>query len=229
MAMELNNCTYCTRKTACFHFLNDDELELFNANKTTIRYKKGETIIKQGTRFNQVISFNSGLAKLNIEVDKKRNLLLGLIQPSEILAGPGMFADNTYTFSVTALVDSTICLIDVDTFKKIFRSNEKFAETFLNSFSQRYVDTCKRFVSLTQKQMHGRVAEAIIFLSESIYNSDNFELYLSRQELGDYTGMSKESICRVLREFNDENIVHTKGRMISIQDKRILQKIQEAG
>lgn len=227
--MEKSNCVYCTRKTACFNYLSNDELELFNQNKTTIQYRKGETIIKQGTRFNQVISFNSGLAKLNIEVDNKRNLLIGLIRPSEILAGPGMFSDNMYTFSVTALIDSIICLIDVDTFKTIFRSNEKFAESFLISFSQRYIETCKRFVSLTHKQMHGRVAEALIFLSDSVYKSDNFELYLSRQELADFTGMSKESICRVLKEFNDEDIVHSKGRMISIQDKNILKKIYEAG
>jgi CRP/FNR family transcriptional regulator len=77
--------------------------------------------------------------------------------------------------------------------------------------------------------MHGRVAEALIFLSDSVYMSDNFELYLSRQELADFTGMSKESICRVLKEFNDENIVLSKGRMISIQDKQILKKIYEAG
>ncbi|MBA7700537.1 Transcriptional activator protein Anr [subsurface metagenome] len=227
--MELNNCVYCTRKTACFNYLSKEELEFFNTNKITIRYKKGETIIKQGTVFNQVISFNAGLAKLNIEVDSRRNLLIGLIRPSEILAGPGMFSDNKYTFSVTALIDSIICLIDVDTFKKILRSNEKFAESFLNSFSQRYIDTCNRFVSITQKQMHGRVADALIFLSESVYNSDNFELYFSRQELADFTGMSKESICRVLKEFNNEHIVHSKGRMISIQDKQVLRRINEAG
>lgn len=227
--MELNNCIYCTRKTACFKYLSKKELEIFNANKTTITYKKGETLIKQGTVFSHVISFNAGLAKLNIEIDSKRNLLLGLIKPSEILAGPGMFTDNRYTFSVTALIDSTICLINVDAFKKIFRSNDKFAESFLTTFSQRYIDTCRRFVSLTQKQVHGRVAEALIFLSESIYNSDNFELYFSRQEFADFTGMSKESIFRVLKEFNKDNIVHSKGRMISIRDKEILRKINEAG
>ena len=131
--MELNNCVSCKRKAECFHDLSDKELELFNTNRITIRYKKGETIIKQGTVFNHVISFNAGLAKLNIEIDNKRNLLIGLIKPSEILAGPGMFADNKFTFSVTALIDSTICMIDMDTFKQIFRSNEDFAESFLNS------------------------------------------------------------------------------------------------
>ena len=160
--MELHNCVYCTRKSACFKFLSKEELEIFNSNKTTIRYKRGETIIKQGTQFNQVISFNSGLAKINIEVGNNRNLMIGLIRPSDIVGGPGMFSDNKYTFSVTALVDSIICLIDLETFRRIFKSNEQFAENFLNSFSQRYVETCQRFVSLTQKQMHGRVADALI-------------------------------------------------------------------
>jgi CRP/FNR family transcriptional regulator, polysaccharide utilization system transcription regulator len=227
--MKTNNCIYCDRKTACFHYLSKDELALFNENKTTLVYRKGETIVKQGTKFEQVISFNAGLAKLNIEIDNKRNLLLGLLRPSEILAGPGMFADNRYTFSVTALIDSIICLIDADTFKSIFRSNEKFADSFLNSFAQRYIDTCTRFVSLTQKQMHGRVAEALIFLSDTVHKSDNFELCLSRQELADFTGMSKESISRVLREFNNDRIVQSKGRLISIRDRKVLIRIQEAG
>jgi CRP-like cAMP-binding protein len=227
--MGTNNCIYCDRKTACFNYLSKTELAVFNENKTTILYKKGETIVKQGTRFDQVISFNAGLAKLNIEIDNKRNLLLGLLKPSEILASPGMFADNRYTFSVTALIDSIICLIDADTFKTIFRSNEKFAESFLSSFSQRYIDTCMRFVSLTQKQVHGRVAEALIFLSDMVHKSDQFELCLSRQELADFTGMSKESICRVLKEFNDDDIVRSKGRMISIKDRKVLTRIYEAG
>jgi CRP-like cAMP-binding protein len=227
--MGTNNCIYCDRKTACFKYLSKPELALFNENKTTIAYRKGETIVKQGTRFDQVISFNAGLAKLNIEVDNKRNLLLGLLKPSEILASPGMFADNRYTFSVTALIDSTVCLIDANTFKTIFRSNEKFAESFVNSLSQRYIDTCMRFVSLTQKQMHGRVAEALIFLSDTVHKSDQFELCLSRQELADFTGMSKESICRVLKQFNDDDIVRSKGRMISIRDRNVLTRIYEAG
>ena len=68
-----------------------------------------------------------------------------------------------------------------------------------------------------------------MLLSENIYDSDHFELYLSRQELADFTGMSKESICRVLKEFNDDKIVLSQGRMINIKDKKVLQRIKEAG
>ena len=227
--MDLNNCVNCTRKTACFNYLTGDELALFNANKTTIRYRKGETIVKQGTHFNQVISFNSGLAKLNIEIDNKRNLLIGLIKPSEILAGPGMFADNTYTFSVTALVDSTICLIDLDTFKKIFRTNEQFAESFMTSFSQRYIDTCKRFVSLTQKQMHGRMADGLLYLSKDFFQTDTFKLHLSRQEIADLTAMSKDSAIRILKDFERDKLIALKGNDLSILNMDQLMDISLKG
>ena len=227
MKGDLNNCLFCDRKAGCFQNLSNSELGLFNESKSTVTYNKGETIIKQGTEFTHVISFNGGLAKLNVEVGSGKNLILGIIKPSEILGGPGMFADNRYAFSVTALTESTICLISVDIFKKIIKANELFAEKFMTSFSNRYIDAINRLVSVTQKQMHGRIAEALLFFSTTIFNSDIFDLVLSRQELADFTGMSKESVSRVIHDLIDDNIIHARGKMIELIDKNKLIKLKE--
>lgn len=224
-----SDCILCDRKAECFKHLSRDELKLFSETKTTIHYRKGETIIKQGTEFTHVVSFNSGLAKLNVEVKPDKNIMIGIIKPSEILGGPGMFSDNKYTFSVRALTDSTICLINVDIFKRIIRTNEKFADTFLSSFSNRYIQAINRLVTITHKQMHGRVAEALLYFSDTIYNSDKFELVLSRQELAEYTSMSKESISRILKDLNFENIIETQGRTVSILNKEKLILLKETG
>jgi CRP/FNR family transcriptional regulator, polysaccharide utilization system transcription regulator len=229
MAELISDCKICDRKAECFKHLTDEELKLFSDNKSTIHYRKGETIIKQGTEFTHVVSFNSGLAKLNVEISPKKRMMIGLIKPSEILGGPGMFSDNRYTFSVIALIDSSICLLNVDTFKKIIRVNEKFADTFLSSFSNRYIQAIDRLVTITQKQMHGRVAEALLYFSDTIFNSDNFELVLSRQELAEYTSMSKESISRILKDLNTENIIETKGKIVSILNKEKLILLKETG
>lgn len=227
--MGINDCIICDRKARCFQHLNEEELKLFAETKSTINYRKGETIIKQGTEFTHVVSFNSGLAKLNVEISPNKSIMIGIIKPSEILGGPGMFSDNRYTFSVTALTDSTICLVNVDIFRKIIRTNEKFADTFLSSFSNRYTEAINRLVSITQKQMHGRVAEALLYFSEFIFNSDNFELVLSRKELAEYTSMSKESISRILKDLNSEHIIETKGKIVSILDKEKLIRLKETG
>jgi CRP/FNR family transcriptional regulator, polysaccharide utilization system transcription regulator len=224
---EIHNCVMCNRKSACFKTLTDDELDLFDKSRSSVNYRKGETIIKQGTEFTHVISFNEGLAKLNVEIGPSKNLLLGIIKPSEIIGGPGMFADNRYAFSISALTESSICLISAEMFKKIYRSNEEFAEKFMTTFSKRYIDAIKRLVSITQKQMHGRVAEALLFFSNSIYNSDSFYLDLSRQELADFTGMSKESISRIFKDLNEENIISSNGRQIDLLNREKLHLLNE--
>ena len=229
MSDKLTDCIVCDRKAECFKYLSDEELAQFDNNKSTVHYKRGETIIKQGTEFTHVVSFNAGLAKLNVEVSMKKNVMIGIIKPSEILGGPGMFDNNKYSFSVTALTESTICLINVEVFKKMIRVNEKFAETFLSSFSSRYTEAINRLVSISHRHMNGRIAEALLYISEKIYKTDLFELPMTRQELADYTGTSKESISRIFKDFSDDNLIEVQGRAIKLLDKDKLHQIQTNG
>jgi len=224
-----SGCIFCDRKAECFEFLKKEELVLFDKNKATISYKKGETIIKQGTQFTHVVSFNAGLAKINVELSSNKNIIIDILKPSEILGGPGMFADNRYSFTVTALTEAKICLINVDIFKKIIRTNETFAEKFLASFSLRYTQAINRLVNLSHKQMHGRVADALLYFSDSVFKADKFDLVLSRQELADFTGMSKESVSRILKELVTDDIVNVNGRLFEIKNKRRLTVLKESG
>ena len=223
------NCLICDRKADCFKFLTHDELIKFSDSKVTVTYKKGETIIKQGTEFTHVVSFNEGLAKLIIELGPDKNVMIGILKPSEILGGPGMFANNRYSFTVTALTDCTICLINVDIFKKILRTNEKFADDFLANFSSRFTQSIQRLVNITHKQMHGRLADAILYFADTIYKSDIFELAISRQELADFTGMSKESISRIINDLSRDKIVETHGRHFEIKNREKLDYLKRTG
>ena len=219
------NCVLCNRKADCFKKLTKKELQQFQDSKSTVSYRKGETIIKQGTQFTHVVSFNEGLAKLNVEVGPDKNVMIGMVKPSEILGGPGMFEDNKYAFSVIALTPARICLIDANVFKRIIQTNNDFTESFLSTFSTRYIEAINRLVSISQKQMYGRVAEAILYLSDSIYYSEKFDMDLSRQELAEFTGMSKESVSRIFKEFKEDGILSTSGKSITINNKDRLRRI----
>jgi CRP-like cAMP-binding protein len=223
------NCVICDRKAKCFNFLSEEELMHLHESKSVVHYKKGETIIKQGTEFTHIVSFNAGLAKLIVEIGPEKNVMIGIIKPSEILGGPGMFANNRYSFTVSALTESTICLINADIFKKIISVNEKFAESFLSSFSSRYTEAINRLVSISHKHMNGRIAEALLYLSDTIYNSSEFELPVSRLELAEFTGTSKESVSRIFKGFSDDNIIQVNGRAIKILDKEKLYQIESKG
>ena len=64
--------------------------------------------------------------------------------------------------------------------------------------------------------MHGRVAEALIYLSKAIYNSSTFTTLLTRQDLADIASLAKESFIRLVREFKLKGLVSVEGNSFEI-------------
>jgi CRP-like cAMP-binding protein len=77
--------------------------------------------------------------------------------------------------------------------------------------------------------MNGRLAEGLLYLSNYIFETDEFNCCLTRQELGELTLMTKESVVRLLKEFDKEGLVEVKGSNFKILDKNRLTKIMQSG
>lgn len=223
-----HTCVSCDKKCAIFQLLNEEELTLLENRRFEVKHKAGEIIAKQGTLSSYIISLNKGMAKVYIEGDNK-NLILSLVKPTELIGGPGIFVDTRMHYSVAALKDSTVCLIEVDAFKKVIRQNGYFAEAYIENFSRRSIHTFNHFAHITQKHMHGRLAECLIYLSEAVFKADAFDMVINRQELGDYTAMTKESVCRILKDFKDDAIIKLKGNYIELLNKDQLRQISANG
>lgn len=219
----------CVVKSPLFNFLKKEELKLVNKHRFEVSFKKGETIRKQGTFLSHVIVFNSGLAKLYIEGPNNKDLILRVIKPSQFIGGPGMYSDLKHHYSVAALVETTACFIDVKIFKEIIQTNADFASEFMKEFSIKMLLTYDRLISLTQKQIPGRMADALIYLSNEVFNSKLIEGILSNQDLADLTSMSKDSVIKVLREFKNEGVLNIEKNSIEITDLEALHKISNIG
>jgi CRP/FNR family transcriptional regulator len=109
------------------------------------------------------------------------------------------------------------------------RGNSDFADEFIRRISIMTIFNFDQFISLTQKQMNGRIADALFYLSTQIYNSNPFEMTISRQDLADLSGMSKESAIRILKEFKNEGILSVDGKTLNILNPQQLRKISETG
>ena len=86
-----------------------------------------------------------------------------------------------------------------------------------------------RFFSLTQKQLHGRMADILLCLANRIYGSYEFSLAFSRKDLADLTAMSNESAIRILKDFKDDGIIETDGKGIKIVKLDMLKKVSRFG
>ncbi len=223
------DCIMCNARIDLFNGLENEELKIINDKRYEVYFKTGENIVKQGTASSNLVFLTSGLAKEFIEGYNHRNLILEIIKPWSIFGGTGIYVDNRYHYSVSALEDSTACFIDTANFKKLVRKNPDFTERFMNYCGTCSTNTFERFVSITQKQMHGRIADVLIYLSEKIYNTLNFGIVLSRQDIAEFSGMSKDSAIRILKELESEGIIKAIGKNISINKMDVLKEISLRG
>lgn len=228
-SVHCENCEKCNNKSPLLKLLNPEELNIINKNRYEVIFKPGENIIKQGTAATHMISLTSGIAKMYIEGIDSKNIILEIIKPWKIFGGPGIYIDNRYHYSVTAIEPVTACFVDATNLKTVLRMNPDFAEAFIAQCSQASVKVFERLVSLTQKQMPGRIADVLLYMSNEVFENHSFEISLSRQDIGDLSSMTKDSAIRILKDFESEGIIIVNGKHFEILRKDVLEDISLHG
>ena len=233
MSKHLNtefHCKDCDDKSCAVAALNDTELELLNENCTKVEFKKGEIIFKQGTPITHIVYIKSGFVKEHMTGPNNKEQILKIVKSPAYLRISSKLGSNINQYSATAIKDTIACFIDIDIFKKIIYMNSKFAYEILTSVCEDGLYCFNKFVNQTQKQIHGRLAEAILYFSKTIYNnSKEFVLPISRKELANLIGSTRESVARTLIQFKNDGIININEKKITITNPKLLEKISERG
>ena len=224
-----NMSCFVENEANIFKSLTEKELHFLVDKKQQIKYNVRETIIKQNTSSTFVICMRDGLAKVFIEGEKGKNLIVKIIGRGDFISGGGLFNGNVQHFTISALTPVTCCLIDASKLSNLFAENNSFAVELLRNHTKQNNYLLSKMVSLTQKYMPGRVAETLLYLKNDIYKKSRFTIDLSRQELADMSNMTKESLVRILQQFKESNIIKTQGSEVEITDESSLINISKNG
>ena len=222
-------CGNCPNSWPNFKNLSADEMGLLSSSRFQSKFTAGEMIFKAGSPTSNAVFLSSGIAKIYLEGFDGKKIILGLCKPGRLIVGPGAYVDSTHHYSLVALTDVRACFIEMKLIKSYVKTNPLFAEGYLEDISEKSLRTFYKMMSLVQKKMPGRMAEGLLTLADEIFESDEFSPILTRQELGEFTGMAKENVVRILKEFSNEGIIYTNGSTISIKDKEKLKLISANG
>ncbi|NDP20293.1 MAG: Crp/Fnr family transcriptional regulator [Paludibacter sp.] len=224
-----NSCTLSKEIADSFEKLTDEELLLLENNNIMVSYKKGETLCKQGTLASHIMFICCGLVKVYME-NEKSSLILKVL-PSGNMVGLTALLDgsNIFRYSAYAYQDCKVRMIDISIFKKLILQNSAFANEIINLLCENLIQTQTRFFSYTQKQSYGRLADTLICLSCNIFKASYFDFHLTRKELAELTGLTPESVVRILSKFKHDKIIEMEGKTIRILDLEKLQKISDYG
>lgn len=224
-----NSCTLNKEINLCFEKLTDEELRLLEANQVSITYKKGEILCKQGATTSHIMYLCSGLAKIYME-NNAGSLILKVLPPGNLIGLTALLDGSPiFQYSAYAYQECRVRLFDIKVFKTLILQNAAFASEMINLFCENLIQTQTRFFAYTQKQSYGRMADTLLCLSCNIFKESEFELHLTRKELAELTGLTTESVIRIISKFKDDKLIETEGKLIKILDIDKLRQISEYG
>jgi CRP/FNR family transcriptional regulator, polysaccharide utilization system transcription regulator len=227
--LKMENCKNCNRMIDLFKVMTKEEIERLNEKRYEVQFNAGEIIFKQGTSLTHIVCVTEGLVKIYIEGYNRRNLIMSLVRGGEMIAGPGMWTDNRHHFSVAAVEETTTCFVELPVFMEIVDSNQTLARELLKRSSERDIRNFEKMITLTQKQMHGKVADILLYLNKNIYTTNPMLLTINRQDLADMVSITKESLIRVLKEFKDAGFISLQGNELRIINEKVLKNVSENG
>ncbi len=216
-----NNCLFCEYKSVAEQKLTKDELGVLSPNCLTVKFKKGDSIIRQETYSTNVAYLKTGLVKIHID-GPYRVQVVKIVKPKNYLGLPTTFGDKINQYSVTAIEESEVCFIDISTFRSMLLSNPEFSNQIIIELCKSELESYQKCVNRTQKQVRGKLADVLLDFSENIFHSDVFTMNITQEDIGNLVDASRESVSRVLAEFVKDGLISISGKKITIEDRNML-------
>lgn len=224
------SCLSCDLRLNMFCHMTKEQLDEVNDNRKEVRYKPGETIFKTGGPLTHMICLTKGMVKVYLEdpyTDKR--ILLSVLKPVELVLGPGFLVDDSHHLTAVAMEETTACFINIAEQKKIMEGNTGYTMAILQHVNKKVIKQFEKMQCLTHKHSHGKMADALLYLANAVYQNDTFDTLLSRQDIADLAAMTKETTIRLLKEFSEEGIIICEQNHFEILDKEKLEKISISG
>lgn len=219
----------CDIQAPCFQMLMPEEIEMVRASKTQVLFRKGDMLSKQGAFASYVLFVINGLAKQYLEGEANRNYNLRIILPGEFIGLSAVFTKNTFNYSSIALTDCQAYLIEKDAIAKVIKQNGTFGYMIIKRYCEQNADLFSIVQKLNNKQMNGRLADALLYLDQLKSESPEIFQLLSRKDLAEFAGISTESTVKILKTFEKEGLIRLQEKDIELININTLNEISKKG
>lgn len=228
-SVHLFDCKQCLFQTISCQFLNSDDFEVIRNKSVQLRFEKGETIVKQGGKATHLIFLHKGILKFTYQNPSGKNFIMTIVSGPKLLGGANLFFKNTNMFSLIAVENCDICLIDEDAFKSVLSQHGNLLLALFERTIEMFQSSIFNFISLAHQHVNGRIADILIYLWENVYKNSPYEFTLSRKEIAEFAACSHENVINTLSRLNKEGIITLDGKKIIINDLKELEEISKRG
>jgi CRP/FNR family transcriptional regulator, polysaccharide utilization system transcription regulator len=211
------------------HLLNLEDVSKLHQGTGIKKFKKKDKVFVQGEKITHIYCVKSGMLKVFKTSRNNRNVILNIASEGMFPGLMSLIAGNSHSFSSTAINDAEVYTIELNVFRRLLLENGDYALQIINLISSDACSLSEKLMSLNHKQLPGRVAELILYFSEEIYRSRIFTFPITRRELAELAGTTKESLIRTLTEFKNDKIIEMSGSRLEIKSMEIIKTLSVLG
>ncbi len=216
-------CRYCGIYTLCLPLgLECSDMSLLESIvRRKAIFKRGQLFFRPGQRFDYIYAIRSGSVKSYLCTEDGRTQITGFHIAGELL-GLSALAARRYTCEARALETTSVCMVDAAQFEELAQEIPSLQYQMLTIMSKQIRHDEELMLLLGKRSAAEKLAGYLVGLSKRYaarnYSPTEFHLSMSRGDIGNYLGISEETVCRILGRFRDEKLITTHRRHIRLHD-----------
>jgi CRP/FNR family transcriptional regulator, anaerobic regulatory protein len=194
-----------------------------------MQFKTGQRVHTIGQPFDMLYIVNSGFLK-TVMIDEYGNeQVLGFPMKGDMFGIDGIHGKQ-YTTETVALSNCDVVLVPFKIFSTLGRTHAELESSIYGVMSRELVREQAMVSTLGSLSAEARVARFLVFLShrfaEMGYSGTQFNLRMTRQEIGNYLGLTLETVSRTLSAFNAIGLISVDQRAIVMHDINTLRTLR---
>jgi CRP/FNR family transcriptional regulator len=223
-------CSTCSMRSACMpNCLSAEELARFDSIVTATRLvKRGEALYHANDEFHSVYIVRAGSFKTVVMHRDGREQVTGFHLAGEVLGLDGMHNER-HSGDAIAIEDSSVCIIPYALLEALCAESKPLQQQVLRTMSGEIVRESSAMMLLGTMSAEERVATFLLNLSSRLkargYSPAEFNLRMTREEMGNYLGMKLETVSRMFSKFQRDGLLETRGKQIRIVDLDALARV----
>ena len=195
------------RRVPMFSVLSEAQAATLAQSIVKKRYRRGETLVEQGGRSNALFIILAGRARV-VSVDARgREVILALLHPGDHVGEMSLIDGQPHSASVSAEVQTDVLMLGRVAFLQSLPENSSMTFSIMRGLVQRLRRADSKIESLALMDVYGRVARALLEMSDLDGEQRLIRARISRQDLAKMVGASREMVSRVMKDFEQRGLV----------------------
>ena len=212
-----------------FSGLSERQIEELREIAVNRHFNKGQIIYSEGDNGDGFYVLVSGLVKIfKVSLEGKEHIMR-VVGAGEPFGQVAVYAGRSFPANAQAIAKSRLLFFPRTAFIEMITKNPSLALSMLSVLSMRLREFTVHVENLALKEVPGRLAAYLIYLSDEQGGNDSFTLGISKGQLASLLSTSPETLSRILAQMVGKNLIEVIRRDITILDLEGLKELAEHG